>query len=528
MVSLFKMRITQKILMILITHFIIMNGFGQDIPWNFKITGTNHTLFIDSFSVIEIEDYSGSGVLGVFYDSLGVDVCAGYVELNGTDDYLVAYGETGNKNGVSAGERFKFKLWDRNKDCIYDNLRVEYKSTAQAPNAAEFVNDGISNIISIKANPIKVEYPVELICPGQDFISPDFINSGDNRFLFSADAGLNIDSSTGRIDAAESQPGTYKIRVISKYCISNPDLTIRISANIEPDIPGIQYKCPGDMLDVNAIMSETTDFWAAPDSLNVSNTLDTGIHILKLSNPDGCIVEKNIEVLNYPEQEILYETDYDCESTTIRLTEEQGLSGIEWSNMTSDNAIEVFENSNIELYYTDANQCNRTKSINVEVKKLQIQSLQTRVIPADCYFKGRIEINNANIENNIGNFRYEFVNRLTNESFQSADQLPEGKYQINVLDERDCLVTWNEDILIPKDCLNDRPVFTPNDDYIDDTYYIPETGTARVYNRNGSKVAEFETPIYWDGTDNQGQKLPMGTYLIVINDEKVINITILK
>lgn len=520
------MRLAVKILMIIFSLFIISNGFGQDIPWRYKITGINHTIFIDSALTTDIEDFSGSGVLGVFYDSAGIDVCAGYVELNGSDDYLIAYGETMNDNGIVSGERMRFKLWDRENDCIYGSTVVEYRPTVESPNTGNFVTDGASNIVSIRAKAISVEYPVDVICPGDDIILPAVIDSGDHRLAYSANAGLNIDKNTGVIDAEGSQPGDYKIQVTSRYCISSPEIPIRISSYREPGIAEQQYKCPDAQLDVNSVISDAADNWRVPDSLN--NSLDTGMNTIKLSNPDGCIVEKEVEIINYPEPEIQYETDYNCESTTIRLSEGQELTGIKWPDEATGNSIEVYENSNIELRYTDTNQCGRIKSIDVTVKKLQIQSLETRVVPADCYFKGRIDIEDVSIENNMGNLRYEFTNRLTNDSFQSSDQLPEGKYQVKVLDERNCVDTWDKDILITKDCLNDRPVFSPNNDYIDDTYYISETGKARVYDRSGKMVTEFEIPFYWDGTDSHGQKLPMGTYLIVINEKKVINITILK
>lgn len=210
------------------------------------------------------------------------------------------------------------------------------------------------------------------------------------------------------------------------------------------------------------------------------------------------------------------------------MAEEQDGTTVEWPNDVAGNSIEIYENSTIEVRYADSNHCNRTKTLDVEVKKLQIQNLETKILPADCYLRGSIEIKGVNVENSIGDLDFEFVNQLTNETYQSSDQLAEGKYQIVVYDDRNCTDTWSQELVVLKDCLKNRPVFSPNNDLVDDKYYISDAGTAEVYNRNGTKVSEFETPIYWDGTDRQGQELPMGTYLIVINNSKVINITILR
>jgi flagellar hook assembly protein FlgD len=35
-------------------------------------------------------------------------------------------------------------------------------------------------------------------------------------------------------------------------------------------------------------------------------------------------------------------------------------------------------------------------------------------------------------------------------------------------------------------------------------------------------------PAYWDGRDDNGNPLPMGTYLIVVGKKEMINITIIK
>lgn len=515
-----------KILYLVLILIPSFKGFGQEVPWRYQITGIDHTIIIGEKTTIEIPDYSGAGVLGVFYDSLGLDVCAGYVDLNQDTDYLIVYGETENKNGITSGERFHFKLWDREKDCIYDNVNVAYITTDQAPNTGVFVSDGVSNITSIKASPIVVEYPTSLICPNEN-VMPSVIDSGRYRFVFSAEEGLSIDENTGAIDASNSVPGEYIVKVSSDYCILNPSNTFRVSYS-DIRVAEQQFKCPDELLDVTEIEIESVDSWEVIDSLSNTGSLSAGQHTIQFVNSDGCVVERQIEVVNYPEQDIQLQADYNCESTTIRLAEDQDIATVEWPNDATGSSMEVYESSAIEVRYTDSNQCSRMKSVDVEVKKLQIQTLETNILPADCYLNGSIEIRSVNVENSTGDLDFEFINQLTNETYQSSERLAEGKYQIVVYDDRNCADTWPQDLVVLKDCLKDRPVFSPNNDFVDDRYYISDSGTAEVYNRNGTKVSEFETPIYWDGTDRQGRDLPMGTYLIVINNEKVINITILK
>ena len=111
---------------------------------------------------------------------------------------------------------------------------------------------------------------------------------------------------------------------------------------------------------------------------------------------------------------------------------------------------------------------------------------------------------------------------------QRVDNLREGDYILTIEDADGCIAAVEHAISIRKDCLKDYPVFSPNTDGLDDDYYIPYEGKAIVYDRNGIERTEFMAPAYWDGTDNNGKPLPMGTYLIIVDKKEVINITIVK
>lgn len=500
------------------------HAIGQ-VPWNYKVTGTNHTILLDENLVIEAPGYSGSGVLGVFYDSIGVDVCAGYVELNRATDYLIAYGESGSNDGLASGDTFKFKLWDSKRKCVYEDVSVEYELSNDTPHSGTFVSDGISNVAMVEARALPVEYPVALICPGDSLISPVSLNNNALQDItFSAEDGLEINSRTGRIDGQASLPGSYTVMIKSQFCISSPTQTIRVSPYRDVTIPDQQLKCPNERINIRSLPGEAADVWSASASVDGDSSLGTGKHNIIFESPDGCTIEKAIQILDYPEPELQFEKEYGCESTTVRLENQDQVSALEWQ----DYSLEVFRDSTVKLVYTDLNQCKRVTSVNVTVKNLEALSVNTRIEPADCYEKGQIEILSADISNAVGSVRYEIVNVLTGEPLEENMPVPEGKYRIHVFDSRNCSDTWEQGIIVMKDCLNDRPVFSPNNDYVDDDYFISDIGEAEVYDRHGIKVSEFQTPIYWDGTDQQGQRLPMGTYLIVINGEKVIIITILR
>lgn len=61
-------------------------------------------------------------------------------------------------------------------------------------------------------------------------------------------------------------------------------------------------------------------------------------------------------------------------------------------------------------------------------------------------------------------------------------------------------------------------VFTPDGDGLNDSYYIHFDGTTRIYNKSGELVKTIPAPGYWDGTDLQGRRLPVGAYILRCGD----------
>jgi hypothetical protein len=58
--------------------------------------------------------------------------------------------------------------------------------------------------------------------------------------------------------------------------------------------------------------------------------------------------------------------------------------------------------------------------------------------------------------------------------------------------------------------------------------FIEDTGIAQIYDRNGVKRKELRVPGFWDGTNDSGEMLPMGAYLVLVNGEKKLMVTIVR
>jgi hypothetical protein len=172
--------------------------------------------------------------------------------------------------------------------------------------------------------------------------------------------------------------------------------------------------------------------------------------------------------------------------------------------------------------------CTFSDTVNVELKTIEIEQIEPVVTPADCYQEGSVSFSRLDISNGELPYTYRFENRVSKQLLQNPDRLKEGDYILTIEDADGCQVTAQKIISVRKDCLNDYPVFTPNTDGMDDDYYIPYEGEAVVYDRNGTERHRFMAPAYWDGRDDNGNPLPMGTYLIVVGKKEMINITIIK
>jgi len=103
----------------------------------------------------------------------------------------------------------------------------------------------------------------------------------------------------------------------------------------------------------------------------------------------------------------------------------------------------------------------------------------------------------------------------------------EGNYDILVKDATGCEVIFESELVIERNSTCD-PVFYPNGDGVADTYYIENTGTAQIYNRNGELIKELNVPAYWDGSTKKGQDAPSGLYVIVVNKDITMKVTLLR
>lgn len=155
---------------------------------------------------------------------------------------------------------------------------------------------------------------------------------------------------------------------------------------------------------------------------------------------------------------------------------------------------------------------------NLEVSPcIEIENLNYDVVESDCEEGSTIEFGQLKVRSNNPPFKYSLFhnNTLVNENpTPYFEKLHTGKYTLQVTDNAACSAMEEFMMIDNSECVN---VFSPNGDGEFDEFYIQTSGSSEILNSKGEKVKNLETPAFWDGTDNSGQKVKPGYYLIRTN-----------
>lgn len=147
----------------------------------------------------------------------------------------------------------------------------------------------------------------------------------------------------------------------------------------------------------------------------------------------------------------------------------------------------------------------------------------------DCVYPVKISVDESSFTGGMKPFTYTTKSGNDSINFSSKDFSFdfEGIYDLIVKDQQGCRVTFPGKLKVARPEICD-PVFYPNGDGVADTYYIEDSGTAKIYNRAGEVVRQMNTPTHWDGTNAAGKELPSGLYVIEINNSKSERVTLLR
>lgn len=126
-------------------------------------------------------------------------------------------------------------------------------------------------------------------------------------------------------------------------------------------------------------------------------------------------------------------------------------------------------------------------------------------------------------------YRYYLVAKFSKDSIASSSgdfsHIAPGIYNFVISDALNCMIDTVVTIKKPSKC---DPVITPNGDYQMSSYFIEEQGVAKILDISGKQVQQLNTPAVWYGTKSDGNLVDAGFYVILLNNKKLTNITVIR
>jgi len=151
------------------------------------------------------------------------------------------------------------------------------------------------------------------------------------------------------------------------------------------------------------------------------------------------------------------------------------------------------------------------------------------VVSKDCKEGISIEFENVEYKGGIPPYRFGIKSvyksdTLTLDNFRYSNLEP-GLYEFTVNDQYNCKGATAFTLQKLNDC---QAVFSPDGDGYMDSYFIETPGKIKILDSGRNLIKELVAPAVWDGTKTDGTMADAGYYAIVINEDKVINITLIR
>ena len=527
-----------KTYVLVLTGLIVSFSMQAQIPWDYEQTSRQHVIEFDKNTVPEISGtpIDSNDVIGVFYDSGGKHICAGYsIWLNPPmKREVIAYGKVGNSKGFESGDSIYFKIWDHEKDCIVENFKLSYQVNSTYPDTAYFKEDGKTKVTSMQGQMGEVIFPKYEFCQNDDDPLPTLKNL-PGSITFNSPSGLYMDADSGKIDVSASTPGRYEVKYNTEICLAKKQDSFRIKTTPTVDLGEDRAFCKGDTVYLKPGDNVQKFEWSVEGGDEIIPVTEGGDYWIKAWSQDGCMVSDTVNIKEKPLPELsLKDTIAGCNSIELSVEESPSDSFVAWSNGVSGNTTEVRQPGKYWVQKIGGNGCRAFDTTFAKVSTpMHLSRLEPTVKAAECEKNGKVEFPGANhrIKGGVAPYTYRLVPTGTGSEKQSEEAvfegLEEGDYRLEVEDANGCRASLARLIGIPaKDCKN--PVITLNGDGRGDSYYIPYQGKAKIYNRNGQLEKEMRIPAEWHGKDNNGNKVQMGVYHIVCNEDKRILITVVR
>jgi hypothetical protein len=502
---------------------LLLHSHAQQPSWPVTTDAYRQTIIIGSDSTLNTSLRLETGdVLGVFYNNNQVLQCGGKLTW-GNGNVLPIYNNKIIDNKTDPAGIIYFKIWKKSQNCILDSVKGTFRMLADT-SVAVSTKDTL-DMLYLSGKSVNAGFAYTEFCSNEGIIKPK--QTSDEYSITYSSLQSPILSTTGEINLNGSFSGKMEIRFSSAYCLASKVQSLTILPVPDTVLPQEMNVCEGTP--VKTAFDKYLELSTSRlDSIriNLSDKISQDLYKVELANNTRCRAKQQVKVRWMPRPPIdsMVEVKDLCDSVRINLLNTNGT--VHWG-ATDSTENQVHFSSDKRIWVKYKNGCRNSDTLDIRIKKLKIEQLDAEEINADCFTRGRINLLKVSLSDTVGESNLQFKNLITGEEASVDGLLKEGRYRVIVTDKRKCTAQWDKELIILKDCLNDSPVFSPNNDGRDDDFYISYEGIIYIYNKNGGLIHKFQGPAYWNGTDDSGNRLPLGIYLLVTGSEAK-TITILR
>ncbi len=327
------------------------------------------------------------------------------------------------------------------------------------------------------------------------------------------------DSTLQTMTVAEA--GTYWVEVSNECGTDRDSIVLSVAPLPVIELGSDTTLCEGDIITLDAGNSFTAYLWSDLTTNQTLQVSENGTYSVVVESAANCENQDFINIIFSPLPWVNIGHDFAlCEGDSSILDAGLGFVSYQWSQGDTVQSIQIKTPDTYIVNISDGNLCLGSDTINVSHSPSPV--FDSIYNPDD----GQLVIG---VENYSGTSPYQY--RISDTFGTSTEQytaaffnLEPGTYTVEVIDDNGCIITSEGivaddlEVFIPN-------VFTPNGDGANDFWRVPilddfSDGIARVYDRWGKLIHEFESgDSGWNGNYN-GTAMPSDSYWYIVTLKK--------
>ncbi len=511
---------------------LVAEGDYTDYVWN-NNASNNSSLTITSPGTYSVTVTSGAGC----QSSNTITIGEGSIDAPELSSPQFAVGEdiaicVGTAITLQASTQFSSYVWSTNEtgsDILIDEPGT-YSVTVTNDLGCVASNSIVVGSKSIEDPAITVEENRAAICEGQT--TQISVPAEYSSYSWSSGA------STANIVIAS--PGTYTVTVTdADGCRGISNVTLEATTIEAPTLfadgtasTGTITLCEGESVDLSTSDPFANYTWSDGTntvSTDATFTINTaGTYFVEVQTPEGCTATTESIAIAFNQAATptitASETGICASGGSVILTASDGFDSYAWSTGDTESTIEVNEAGTYTLAVTQ-NGCGNEASSTVVVYEDALGALAINSNVSEICVGEEVELTGIGLEAALSfDWRGEGLNSTSTETV-IATPTGEATYTLSATDANGCAKT--DSIVIALNLVCELPnAITPRQiDGSNDSWIIPQAYTnagvhVQIYNRWGQKVWEstaYSNGSGWNGTNQDGNDLPHGTYYYIID-----------